>query len=1098
MQLKRKQAAANHLQRLQQVTTQSPVIGRQGRITQPPPMVVGKVTKKALAQAQQQGRLLKKRKTHGYALFSSDLRKKLASQVSSIFLEIISLQFSDGHSNCLSLNFHTVFNITFLYISFQGMTILDQTRRVAEEWRNIDPAKKAMYDKKAAAINFEAEKEYNQQRQVQRQQLQYQQQQQLQQRLQQRPALSNLPASTSLRISSVSSMASPEVIQRPQKAVNLPSSISISRVEPEISILVEQPPPVSPRIPQLPPSTQLSVQRHQPAVPASPIPQRTRGRGRRVVQMPSLTRGGVRGGGMGQRGMVRPTLVGPGGVRGGVRGGMVGQRGMPRASMMGMNGQAGYLMQQPRMMTYPSPRGAVGQMISPGLKRPRGAMVGQRPPMLTKRPRMAVSVLPEVTGIGNPVPMSQIGHSDRMCRLCGCSISQSGSMFRISDSDDLKEKIDLVLAIKIDTEAEREGGYPDVACRKCCQYVLAFSTFKKTVDEGMVKLSQIIASRKKAEEEAKLRAAQFQAAKEASEQEKQQLQAEPFIGEPEEDESSSFSILPDLDMGDVDTEDVPIGNGSSAPDDIEEEGVDPLTASENNSGTCDFIATAEDETESPFVQLAIGGATSLANMADIAETTEEELSKANEDEGSVEPSIESGDAEMAENGEDQQLAKEDDSTERREGKEAAEEDSSEPANENDSELTGEKEDGVTHSKGSTSPQSADKGVEEEEAEAFEDTMSQSDKDAIASALEESSRPDGNDDDTPGAEEEKNDVKDNGHENPGVGEGDLAGSQNEDSQNGMMDFTEDSGGDFGGEDPSTFGAEDSSNFETEDPMSFEGDEDAIHFETEDDPANFEAEDSTNFEAEDSTNFEAEDSTNFETESSTAFQSGEDSNAADPDFVTDALEGQSDNAFAGEDNFGLNAAADQEEGDNAGEAADSHENEENTQNDGEEKEEVAPDEVESGLNKDLSEPMEVDDDQNAEIEGELNEKEDGANVPADNEEEEESKTEENPTALQEELVENDPAESVGDIPNDYETETPTNNDDGDRIADEDETSNSPEADQDQMPHLEEGSEPEGHHGEEASESASGDYEEASELCTKEISSQDDQTAIISHKV
>ena len=58
------------------------------------------------------------------------------------------------------------------------------------------------------------------------------------------------------------------------------------------------------------------------------------------------------------------------------------------------------------------------------------------------------------------------------------------------------EKIDSTLAIKIDSEKDREDGYPDLICRKCCHVISTFHTYKKTVDDGMARLSQEVRNTK--------------------------------------------------------------------------------------------------------------------------------------------------------------------------------------------------------------------------------------------------------------------------------------------------------------------------------------------------------------------------------------------------------------------------------------------------------------------------------------------------------------------------------------------------------------------------------------------------------------------------
>ena len=44
----------------------------------------------------------------------------------------------------------------------------------------------------------------------------------------------------------------------------------------------------------------------------------------------------------------------------------------------------------------------------------------------------------------------------------------------------------------------REEGFPDLICRKCCHIISTFHTYKKTVDDGMARLSHEVAKRNNA------------------------------------------------------------------------------------------------------------------------------------------------------------------------------------------------------------------------------------------------------------------------------------------------------------------------------------------------------------------------------------------------------------------------------------------------------------------------------------------------------------------------------------------------------------------------------------------------------------------------
>ena len=51
----------------------------------------------------------------------------------------------------------------------------------------------------------------------------------------------------------------------------------------------------------------------------------------------------------------------------------------------------------------------------------------------------------------------------------------------------------LISKPKISCDLIREDGYPDLICRKCCHIISTFHTYKKTVDDGMARLSQEVA-----------------------------------------------------------------------------------------------------------------------------------------------------------------------------------------------------------------------------------------------------------------------------------------------------------------------------------------------------------------------------------------------------------------------------------------------------------------------------------------------------------------------------------------------------------------------------------------------------------------------------
>ena len=88
--------------------------------------------------------------------------------------------------------------------------------------------------------------------------------------------------------------------------------------------------------------------------------------------------------------------------------------------------------------------------------------------------------------------------TDRMCRLCAEPYPKANPVYTLHDKMHILEKIDSTLAIKVNVDKDREEGYPDLICRKCCHIISTFHTYKKTVDDGMARLSQEVAKRNSA------------------------------------------------------------------------------------------------------------------------------------------------------------------------------------------------------------------------------------------------------------------------------------------------------------------------------------------------------------------------------------------------------------------------------------------------------------------------------------------------------------------------------------------------------------------------------------------------------------------------
>ena len=47
-----------------------------------------------------------------------------------------------------------------------------------------------------------------------------------------------------------------------------------------------------------------------------------------------------------------------------------------------------------------------------------------------------------------------------------------------------------LLDIRLDLEADRQAGYPEVVCIQCCNSLLSFATFKGNVSRAQMELEQ--------------------------------------------------------------------------------------------------------------------------------------------------------------------------------------------------------------------------------------------------------------------------------------------------------------------------------------------------------------------------------------------------------------------------------------------------------------------------------------------------------------------------------------------------------------------------------------------------------------------------------
>ena len=247
----------------------------------------------------------------------------------------------------------------------------------------------------------------------------------------------------------------------PEPEINLPSSITISRVDSDIQIVEEHIKPTPALAPAPPRLAGTTV-----------VTRGGRGASRGRVAVTMRGRGGVRPPMMG-RGMMMSR--GRGGVINGYgvtglrgRGGMV--RG--RASPIAVNSPV------KRMM--PSPVRSPARPLAP-LKRMAGVL---NSPMAAKRPRLPGSFINNMTGAVNPARLDPIA---RLCRVCG---QESSVIFYLKDKPETVTRVRRILNISLDLEADKEAGYPAVVCRKCCNLLETFATFRRSVNMGQESLTQ--------------------------------------------------------------------------------------------------------------------------------------------------------------------------------------------------------------------------------------------------------------------------------------------------------------------------------------------------------------------------------------------------------------------------------------------------------------------------------------------------------------------------------------------------------------------------------------------------------------------------------
>lgn len=350
------------------------------------------------------------------------------------------------------------------------------TKIMAVAWRKLSKMARREYDGKAAQMNAMAD-------------LNYIEQLKRLNRLRHPPPAE--PVAAPLKIASFTSMSPQTHSPAPANpALKLPSSISISRVEPEVTVVAETSPGLK-SLEQLRANNQLSVTKgtRSPVQPAKlPLLQRA----------PDLS---LRGG--------RPA----------VRGAKFVQNRRPPAAIP----PASPIYPLPGRVTSAS-RGAPG-----GLKRPmRGAIQGPPPAKHFRRAFYPHQASP--TEFGLPINNRNLSAHDTLCRLCGVFLSRAELVFTLSDKPAMLKMIEDCLGLTIIPEQDREVKLPNVVCNKCCSSICAFNKFKVSIVQGLAKLNRLVEIRK-------------------SRQNQQQERQSQSIEQPNHSEES---ILPDLNTDDLD------------------------------------------------------------------------------------------------------------------------------------------------------------------------------------------------------------------------------------------------------------------------------------------------------------------------------------------------------------------------------------------------------------------------------------------------------------------------------------------------------------------------------------------------------------------
>lgn len=351
----------------------------------------------------------KKKKTHGYAIFSAEMKKNLGN----------------------------------------AMSPQETANVIAESWRSATPSVRKDYEDRATRINIAQAR-----------------------RLQQLTASPTKPQQHSnhfnnssmgpgLRISSVSSL-SPQpkrLMNRPTPPApaplgpKLPSGITISRVEPEISIVDE------------------NVQNyHQPVQPPPPVVSRMAPNPNRGM-MNNRMRGGVPAPSI-RRPVMSPAAQAAMRVKAQLR------AQNPGNHAMGMGGQWANNVTNQRVAP-PRPYMNNGQqrmMQHQQVYRGPGGTGGLKRPM----PRVGPNMMPMKKVRANVPPVEQ-----KLCRSCGF-INPVGC--RLAERTEMLAALSELTMTHIDLVKDQVEGYPGEICRRCMCSLNNFISFKKTFNDGQEKL----------------------------------------------------------------------------------------------------------------------------------------------------------------------------------------------------------------------------------------------------------------------------------------------------------------------------------------------------------------------------------------------------------------------------------------------------------------------------------------------------------------------------------------------------------------------------------------------------------------------------------